>query len=104
LSEEIDRKKRVLDEPADLPKDEMHKFAEASSNAPTRQYASQQNTPEHAIENPSEGPVVKSPEKPLDSGFESLLRQHLEQPVSDAAKRPPVIKRNEKGTQVLPHE
>lgn len=39
--------------------------------------------------------------KPVDSGFEPMLRDHLTQPVSDADKRPTIMKRTEKGTQVL---
>jgi hypothetical protein len=39
-------------------------------------------------------------EVPVDSGFEPLLRDHLTQPASDADKRPTIMKRTEKGTQV----
>lgn len=59
--------------------------------------------PQHTIENPTDAPAVKPTDKPLNSDFEPLLRQHLTQPVSDAAKRPPIVKRSDKGAvQVLP--
>ena len=53
-----EKKKRVLTEPVELPKNEVNKFkvkedheeGPGSSNEPTPQDASQQNTPEHAQE------------------------------------------------------
>lgn len=48
-------------------------------------------------------PIKKPVDKPLDSNFESMLRSHLTQPVSDAAKRPPIVKRSDEAfKQVLP--
>jgi hypothetical protein len=51
-----------------------------------------QDTPPHLIENPDQGPRIVPSLKSLDSNFEPMLRAHLTQPVSDAARRPPITK------------
>ena len=62
-----------------------------------------QDTPPHLIENPAEKPVMAPSMKSLDSNFEGMLRAALTQPVSDAGKRPPIVKRaDQDSVQVLP--
>ena len=50
----------------------------------------------HTLDNPTFPPAPGASMKPVDSNFEAILRTHLTQPGSDAAKRPPTIKRPDK--------
>jgi hypothetical protein len=80
MNEEVHNKESSVTEPA-IPK------AASSSNSPTPQDVSQQNTAEHAIENLEKPPTIITYPRPTDLGFELLLRQHLLNAISGKMDR-----------------